>query len=214
MNAAVTGWVGKRASSAGADGRDTPHGSRAPWPVDTVSRAAAERRGVNATETVRAYYDALRAGDPLGPFFADGEPTVKYGISERLVGRTAVVAGLADQTATTTDWTVESRALRVTERASHAWTSDEVRLAWTDADGGRYDYETRWSGTLERRSGSDTDTDTDTDTEPGTGAELEPNMEPEAGTRTDPGGDADEPLDTPWRFVAMHVSVARDLEAT
>jgi hypothetical protein len=139
---------------------------------------------VNATETVRAYYDALRAGEPLGPFLADGEPTVKYGISERLVGREAVAAGLTDQTATTTDWTVESRALRVTERACHAWTSDEVRLAWTDADGGRYDYETRWTGTLERVSDE----------------------------RADREGDTEDAPATPWRFVTMHVSVARDLE--
>lgn len=130
---------------------------------------------MNATETVRAYYDALRGGDPLGPYFADGEPTVKYGVSERLVGIDAVRAGLRTQTGTTTDWTVESRALRVTERTDHAWFSDDVRLAWTDVDPGvRHDYETRWSGTLERAGG--------------------------------------EAPDGPWRFVAAHVSVARELD--
>ncbi|WP_336336382.1 nuclear transport factor 2 family protein [Haloarcula brevis] len=107
---------------------------------------------MNATETIEAYYAALRAGDPLGPFFAaDGDrEVVKFGISERLVGTEAVRAGLRGQTETTTDWTVESRALRVTEREGYAWFSDDVRLCWTDAEGGdRHEYDTRWSGTLE-----------------------------------------------------------------
>jgi hypothetical protein len=139
---------------------------------------------VNATETVRAYYDALRGGDPLGPYFADGEPTVKYGISERLVGLDAVRAGLRAQTETTSDWAVESHGLRVTERRDHAWFSDEVRLAWTDVERGvRHDYRTRWSGTLERGVGDGA-----------TGGEA--------------SGDG---TDVPWRFVAMHVSVAGQL---
>ena len=53
---------------------------------------------VTARETVRAYYAALRAGDPLGRFFADAragdDPVVKVGISERLVGTDAVREGL------------------------------------------------------------------------------------------------------------------------
>jgi hypothetical protein len=150
---------------------------------------------VNATGTVRTYYDALRGGDPLGPFFADGEPTVKYGVSERLVGLDAVRTGLAAQTGTTTDWTVESRALRVTERARHAWFSDDVRLAWTDAERGvRREYDTRWSGTLERRDGDATSGDDPAGA--GTAADAG-TTEGETGT---------------WRFVAMHVSVARDLD--
>lgn len=105
-------------------------------------------------ETVEAYYEALRAGEPLGPFFAetgpDGDPPVKYGISERLVGRDEIVAGLGDQTRTTADWLVTSRALRVTARDCHAWFSDGVVLAWTDTDRGiRFEFDTRWSGTLE-----------------------------------------------------------------
>jgi hypothetical protein len=109
---------------------------------------------VSPRSTVRAYYDALRAGDPLGPFFADGVPTIKFGVSERLVGIDAVEAGLAAQTATTAAWTVESGALRVTARPCHAWFSDEVLLAWTDTERDRrHEYDTRWSGTLESRDG-------------------------------------------------------------
>lgn len=107
---------------------------------------------MNATETVEAYYAALRAGDPLGPFFAgDGDrEVVKFGISERLVGTEAVRAGLREQTETTAEWTVDSHALRVTERDGYAWFSDDVRLCWTDAETGeRHAYDTRWSGTIE-----------------------------------------------------------------
>ena len=110
---------------------------------------------MTARETVDAYYDALRAGEPLGPFFADEPSIVKFGISERLDGYDDIVAGLREQTETTTDWTVESRALTVTERETHAWYHDSVRLAWMDTEQDReYDFETRWSGTLERRDGA------------------------------------------------------------
>ena len=109
---------------------------------------------MSAEDRVRNYYDALRSGDPLAPFFATGEDIVKVGISERLVGHDEVAAGLRDQTETTTGWTVESRDLRVTERDSHAWFADSVWLAWTDTDlNVRYEFDTRWSGTLERHDG-------------------------------------------------------------
>lgn len=104
---------------------------------------------MNAEETVEEYYDALRSEAPLVPYFAEGD-TVKVGISERLVGSEQVAEGLRDQTETTTDWVVESRDLRVTERESVAWFADEVRMAWT-TDEERHDFETRWSGTLEDR---------------------------------------------------------------
>jgi hypothetical protein len=103
--------------------------------------------------TVTTYYDALRAGDPLGPYFADERDTdtfVKFGISERLVGSNEIRAGLRKQTETTADWSVTSHSLRVCERDSHAWFSDDVSMAWTGADGTRHDFDTRWSGTLER----------------------------------------------------------------
>ncbi len=109
---------------------------------------------MNARETVETYYEALRAGEPLGPYFGapdDGADPVKVGISERLVGLKAIRAGLRDQTNTTTDWAVESRDLRVTERTSIAWFSDAVFVAWTDTErGDRHEFDTRWSGTLER----------------------------------------------------------------
>ncbi|WP_226023534.1 nuclear transport factor 2 family protein [Halomicrobium salinisoli] len=106
----------------------------------------------SAAATVRRYYESLREGEPLAPFFADDPDVVKYGLSERLVGD-EVQSGLREQTERTEGWTVESRALRVTERDAHAWFSDQVFMGWTDAERRiRYEFETRWSGTLERRS--------------------------------------------------------------
>jgi hypothetical protein len=129
---------------------------------------------MDAESTVRTYYDALRAGDPLSPFFAREESVVKFGIGERLTGYGEIRAGLAAQTETTTDWRVESSRLVVTERDEHAWFSDDVFMAWTDLDEGtEHEFDSRWSGTLERRAE----------------AEL-----------------ADDGVDTPWRFVGMHVS--------
>ncbi|EMA34249.1 nuclear transport factor 2 family protein [Haloarcula japonica] len=112
---------------------------------------------MNASATIEAYYEALRAGEPLGPFFAPDtdRSVVKFGISEQLVGTDAVRAGLRAQTETTMDWTVDSRALRVTEREGYAWFSDDVVLCWTDTEGTvRHEYGTRWSGTLEATGGA------------------------------------------------------------
>lgn len=106
---------------------------------------------MSAENQVEEYYDALRSGDSLVPFFTKEQGLVKCGISERLVGYEAVTEGLREQTETTSDWTVESRDLRVSERESVAWFADEVRMAWTTADGTEHDFETRWSGTLERQ---------------------------------------------------------------
>ena len=112
---------------------------------------------MDARATIAAYYDALRAGDPLGPYVADERPDddsfVKFGISERLTGDDEIRRGLRRQTETTTDWTVTSHALRVSERDRCAWFSDDVSMAWTATETGtRHDYRTRWSGTLERTS--------------------------------------------------------------
>ena len=109
---------------------------------------------MDARTTITDYYDTLRAGDPLGPYFADertdDDAFVKFGLSEQLVGADQIRAGLEAQTETTTDWAVTSHALRVCERDSHAWFSDEVSMGWTDtAAAVRYEFETRWSGTLE-----------------------------------------------------------------
>jgi hypothetical protein len=135
---------------------------------------------MDAEDTLLEYYDALRAGEPLHPYFAEEDGAVKFGISERLDGYEEIEAGLREQTETTDDWTVESHALAVTERERTAWFGDDVRMAWTIADGDRHEFETRWSGCLERRE--------DDASEGGS----------EEG-RTD------------WRFVSMHVSVAREL---
>ena len=107
---------------------------------------------MDAQATVRAYYDALRGGDALAPFFAREPTVVKFGIGERLRGFGAIESGLAEQTETTHEWVVDSRRLDVTERDEHAWFADEVSMAWTDhPTGERYGFESRWSGTLERR---------------------------------------------------------------
>jgi hypothetical protein len=112
---------------------------------------------MDARETVEAYYESLRTGEPLGPYFgapADGAAPVKVGISERLVGLEAIRAGLREQTESTTDWQVESRDLRVTGRGDTAWFSDAVSMAWTDTAGERrLAFDTRWSGTLVRADG-------------------------------------------------------------
>lgn len=127
---------------------------------------------MDAAATVDAYYDALRSGEPLAPFFAR-DATVKFGIGERLYGFDEIDAGLTAQTETTAGWRVESGRLLVTERDDYAWFSDEVVMAWRDRERGiDREFDTRWSGTLERR----------------------------------PDAAVDPVADTPWRFVAMHVS--------
>ena len=107
---------------------------------------------MNAAATIREYYEALRRGEPLYPYFAERPDVVKFGVGERLVGYDAVAEGLREQTRTAEDWTVESRDLRVTERDGHAYFSDSVSMAWTDrAADHEYALSTRWSGTLEPR---------------------------------------------------------------
>lgn len=135
---------------------------------------------MDAECTILEYYDALRAGEPLHPYFAEEDGAVKFGISERLDGYEEIEDGLREQTETTDDWSVESRALVVTERERVAWFGDDVRMAWTATGGDRHAFDTRWSGCLERR---------------GDGASE--------------GGSEEGRTD--WRFVSMHVSVAREL---
>ena len=107
----------------------------------------------SAEATLRDYYEALRRGEPLYPYFAERTDVVKVGVGERLAGYDAVAEGLREQTRRTDEWTVESRDCRVTERDECAWFSDHVRLAWTDVEADRrYDFDTRWSGTAVRRS--------------------------------------------------------------
>lgn len=121
---------------------------------------------MNAEGTIETYYEALRGGDPLYPFFADEEATVKFGVGERLTGYEAVRDGLRDQTRTTDGWVVESDRLIVTERDAHAWFSDNVFMAWNSLERDiRYEFETRWSGTLERRPDEPWDADGDAPTD-------------------------------------------------
>lgn len=109
---------------------------------------------MDAEATVRDYYRALRRGEPLYPYFADDPGVVKFGIGERLAGYEEIAEGLRRQTCTTDAWEVESRRLCATERDRHAWFSDEVYMAWTDTERGiRFEFNTRWSGTLEERDG-------------------------------------------------------------
>jgi len=111
---------------------------------------------MDARDTITEYYESLRSGDQLGEYFAaeqtEDDPFVKFGISEQLVGAGQIREGLQTQTETTTDWSVTSHALRVSERDDVAWFSDGVSMGWTDTDDTRHEFETRWSGTLERRS--------------------------------------------------------------
>lgn len=107
---------------------------------------------MSAADAVREYYESLRRGEPLYPHFVEREDVVKFGIEESLVGYDAIAEGLREQTRTTTDWAVESAGLRVHEDDDAASFADQVRLAWTDAETDeRHEFETRWSGSLERR---------------------------------------------------------------
>lgn len=115
---------------------------------------------MDAEATIRVYYEALESGEPLYPFFADAPSTVKFGIGERLTGYEEIRDGLRNQTAKTDGWVADSNRLVVTERDDHAWFSDDVFMAWTDIEQGiRYEFDTRWSGTLERRHDSADDVD-------------------------------------------------------
>ncbi|RZH66767.1 nuclear transport factor 2 family protein [Natrinema altunense] len=110
----------------------------------------------SAEAVVRDYYDALRDGDPLPPYFSDADSTVKFGISESLFGGDDVAAALEAQTETTEKWVVESQGLAVTDRGGFATFADEVTMAWTEtATGDRHRFDSRWSGTLVERDGAD-----------------------------------------------------------
>lgn len=110
----------------------------------------------DAESTIAAYYDALRGGESLSAFFAEAPNIVKVGLSERLVGYADVASGLSEQTATTESWTVDSQDLSVTAHDELAWFSDQVSMAWTDTQVDTdYSFETRWTGTLERRGSDD-----------------------------------------------------------
>ncbi|WP_254830538.1 nuclear transport factor 2 family protein [Haloglomus salinum] len=130
--------------------------------VDDAPVAPADPPARSAAGTVRAYYETLRNGEPLSPYFAEAPTTVKFGVGEQLTGYESVAAGLREQTRTTDGWQVDSRRLVVEERDCHAWFSDDVFMAWTDTEKRvRYEFDTRWSGTLERKDSDAADDTTD-----------------------------------------------------
>lgn len=104
---------------------------------------------MSAESVVRDYYEALRRGEPLYPYFAETEAVWKGAISTEYAGYDAVAEALREQSRTTEDWSVESHALSVTERDSFATFSDQVEMAWAETEtDARHEFETRWSGTL------------------------------------------------------------------
>lgn len=110
---------------------------------------------MNAAGTIRDYYGALRAGEPLAPFFREDATTVKFGVGEELSGYEAVAEGLREQSRTTTGWEVESHDLRVGSEGRAAWFADDVFMGWNDTEAGiRYEFDTRWSGSLLRADGA------------------------------------------------------------
>ena len=107
--------------------------------------------GLEASRTtVRDYYEALRRGEPLYPYFSEQPTTWKAAISTDYEGYDAVAEALREQTRTTEEWTVESKDLSVTEWDGHALFHDAVRMAWTNAETGqRRGFDSRWSGALD-----------------------------------------------------------------
>lgn len=147
---------------------------------------------MDVEDTVRAYYEALRRGEPLPPFFLERPDVVKFGISERLEGYEAVADGLRAQTETTDGWVVESSNLVAARRGDHGWFSDEVFMAWTSRERSvRHEFDTRWSGPLVR-------------------------VEDDGGNSSDAADDGERNRDGgpaapgEWRFAGMHVSTARE----
>jgi hypothetical protein len=103
---------------------------------------------------VRDYYEALRRGEPLDPYFHERPDVVKVGVFSRRLGGEGVAESLRDQTARTDDWTVESEDLQTFDRGDHAHFVDSVGLAWTDTRAGRrHEFDTRWTGLVEPRGG-------------------------------------------------------------
>jgi hypothetical protein len=100
--------------------------------------------------TVRDYYEALRRGEPLEPYFHEHAATTKVGVSEQVTDYEAVAETLREQTRLTTDWQVRSRDLVAGRRGEMGWFSDRVTMAWT-REGERLSFETRWSGALVQR---------------------------------------------------------------
>ncbi|MFB6283570.1 MAG: nuclear transport factor 2 family protein [Halobacteria archaeon] len=104
-------------------------------------------------EFVESYYETLRDGEPLEPYFRDVETTVKFGISEELYGYDETSEGLRRQTDSTRDWKAVSRDLRIFENDGYARFTDEVTLGWYHVEReDRSEFDTRWSGVMVRGS--------------------------------------------------------------
>lgn len=144
-------------------------------------------------EVVLEYYESLRRGEPLYPYFLEDAGTTKIGVGETLRGYEAVAEGLLEQTRSTDSWSVRSHRLAVSDRDTHATFVDRVDLEWRDTVRDEWrSFDTRWTGT------------------------LEPSPRPPAPDGA-PAGDADRSgetgdgstegdRETEWRFLVMHVS--------
>jgi len=122
---------------------------------------------MSAEDAVLEYYEALRRGEPLYPYFVESPDAHKVAVSTAYDGYEAVAAALREQTRTTTDWVVDSAGPSVVAGDDWASFNDDVSLAWTrtdapdreDAGDGPaaddeavgHEFETRWSGTLVER---------------------------------------------------------------
>jgi hypothetical protein len=114
---------------------------------------------MSAEDAVLDYYEALRRGEPLYPYFVESPDTWKAAISTTYEGYDAVAEALREQTRTTEDWVVDSDGPAVVEREDWAAFHDDVAMAWTrtpaddESAATRHEHETRWSGTLAERDG-------------------------------------------------------------
>ncbi len=106
-------------------------------------------RDMSVDAFLESYYQALRDGEPLEPFFARDHRAVKFGITESLHGYAEIEDGLTAQTATTTDWSIRSHRLETDTAGEVGWFSDHVTMRWRDIEADeQLEWETRWSGTV------------------------------------------------------------------
>lgn len=109
---------------------------------------------MSAEDLVLDYYEALRRGEPLYPYFVESSDAHKVAVSTSYDGYDAIAEALRDQTRTTTDWVVDSAGPSVVAGDDWASFHDDVSLAWTettDDEAAGHEFETRWSGTLVER---------------------------------------------------------------
>jgi len=131
------------------DDEAAPNGDPTP---DEDPAPASDRDPAPVAATVRDYYEALRRGEPLYPYFLEDPATAKVGIGETVLGHGATAEALREQTRVTGDWSVESHRLRAGRRGDTGWFSDLVGMAWT-REGDSLSFDTRWTGALVERDG-------------------------------------------------------------